>query len=151
MNHGDNFGGGNQTGSPVRSVLIPPRMSHTELGLRLARFVASQSEWSQATFGTDAVRGPIGVLKHLEKEAREAIEAQEAIQYAETVLHGEQLRAEAREEIADCFILIMDVARRAGMCVEDLLTEVEKKHEKNKTREWTQGVSPTEPVHHVKV
>src|SRR5688500_7375797 len=54
-----------------------------------------QAEWSQATFGSDDERGPIGALKHL---AKEAVEAQAA--------------PDDEEEYADCLLLILDAARR---------------------------------------
>jgi hypothetical protein len=61
-----------------------------------------QAEWSQATFGTDAERGPTGPLKHLEHEAREA-----------------QAAPDDPSEYADCFLLILDAARRSGMTCGD--------------------------------
>ena len=38
------------------------------------QFWDQQAEWSRATFGSDTERGPLGPLKHLEKEAKEAQE-----------------------------------------------------------------------------
>ena len=31
---------------------------------RMQKFWNEHAEWSQATFGTDAVRGPLGALRH---------------------------------------------------------------------------------------
>ena len=45
-----------------------------EAGQTFLEFARLQAEWSQATFGTDAERGPIGPLKHLAKEVQEALE-----------------------------------------------------------------------------
>ena len=41
---------------------------------RAQQFWNEQGEWSQKTFGLDSERGPLGPLKHLEKEAREGQE-----------------------------------------------------------------------------
>ena len=75
----------------------PKPVSQPKAGTpRAQRFWDALAEWSQATFGTDAERGAIGPLKHLEKEAREAQEALDPI------------------EIADCLLLVFDAARRSG-------------------------------------
>lgn len=102
------------------------------IGSLLLDLASSQSEWSQRTFGSDLVCGPIGALKHLIKEANEAIAA-----------------PKDAEEYADCFLLVIDAARRAGLSLEALLLAAEKKHEENKLRKWE---TPTtdEPVHHKK-
>ena len=68
------------------------------------RLLEDQSKWSQATFGTDQERKPIGALKHLAKEAIEAVDAVEADD-----------RTAIEEEFADCFLLLMDAARRANL------------------------------------
>ena len=66
--------------------------------------------WSEATFGDNTVKGPIGPLKHLIKEAGEAIEVPKDI-----------------FEYADCQILVWDAARRAGFSHEQLMTAVDLK------------------------
>ncbi len=93
-----------------------------------------QRVWSQETFGKDSDRGPIGALKHLELEAREA---QDAVG-----------TPEIREELADCFLLLFDAARRAGMSAGELVNEATKKMAKNKKRKWQVPVND-EPVLHV--
>ena len=93
-----------------------------------------QRVWSQETFGKDTERGPIGALKHLELEAREA---QDAVG-----------TPAIREELADCFLLLFDAARRAGMSAEELVREATKKMAKNKKRKWQVPVND-EPVLHV--
>jgi hypothetical protein len=94
-----------------------------------------QQVWSEATFGSDQERGPLGVLKHLEKEAREA---QQAVG-----------TPEIRMELADCFLLLLDASRRAGMDVDDLIVAAREKHEINRMRAWMKPVDD-EPVEHVR-
>lgn len=89
-----------------------------------------QSEWSQATFGSDKERGPIGALKHLEKEAREA-----------------QASPTDPMEYADCFLLILDAARRAGIKPMELMRHAQRKMEINKARTWPKP-NGDEPVEH---
>lgn len=103
-------------------------MAGTEL-LALAR---EQGKWSQETFGLDSVRGPIGPLKHLEKEAREAA-----------------AKPEDREEYADCLILLLDASRRAGISPLELIKEARKKMVVNKERSWPKAVGD-EAVEHLR-
>jgi hypothetical protein len=102
-----------------------------DVGALLLDLAADQSEWSQATFGKDTGRGSIGALKHLEKEAREA-----------------QAAPLDRTEYADCFLLILDASRRAGMTPLDLIREAAAKMVVNKGRKWGPKVEgqPTEHV-----
>jgi hypothetical protein len=89
----------------------------------MQQFWDEHSAWSQATFGTDQERGPMGALKHLEREAREAqLEVSAGLQDAVKV------------EIADCLFLTFDAARRAGMTLDSLLDTAFAKLDKNKTR-----------------
>lgn len=97
--------------------------------------VVDQSKWSQETFGTDEERGPMGALKHLEKEARECQEA----------VGTEHLR----EELADCLLLLLDASRRAGIKARQLVDAAQAKMEKNKARTWPKPTSD-EPVEHVR-
>lgn len=76
--------------------------------------------------------GPIGPLKHL---AKEAVEAQEA--------------PDDLSEYADCFMLIIDAARRAGFGLEQLTIAAVVKLAKNKLRKWSVPL-PDEAVHHVR-
>lgn len=100
--------------------------------LSLAEFWDAHAEWSQATFGTDAERGPAGPLKHLIKEANEAL------------AHPTDL-----EEYADCLFLVFDAARRAGFTFEQLREAVCVKLKVNKARTWPKPTS-NEPVEHVR-
>lgn len=103
-----------------------------EAGDRLYDLARDQSEWSQATFGTDAERGPMGALKHLEREAREA-----------------QENPTDPAEYADCFLLILDAARRAGIKPIELIKHAQAKMEINKARTWPKPTSD-EPVEHIR-
>ena len=97
----------------------------------------SQSEWSQKTFGSDSERGPIGALKHLEMEAKEAYEAY-------SIASGNY-----HEELADCFLLLIDACRRSGLSIQGLVSTARAKHEINKKRKW-QKPTDDNPVEHVK-
>ncbi len=103
-----------------------------ELGRRLDALASDQSNWSQATFGTDHERGPLGALRHLEKEARETQEA-----------------PDDSEEYADCFLLILDAARRAGISPRLLIEAAERKMTINRARTWPKPVDDN-PVEHVR-
>ncbi len=100
---------------------------------RMQKFWNEHAEWSQATFGTDAVRGPLGALRHLEKEAREA-----------------QADITDRVEYADCLLLTLDAARRAGMSLDDLLDTAFEKLAVNKQRTWQKPTSDDMPIEHAR-
>lgn len=111
----------------------------------IADLVHSQSEWSQKTFGSDEERGPIGALRHLEIEARETCEEWRFFR------SGKSDRQSVNEEFADCFLLLLDASRRAGLSFRELLDAAIAKHEKNKRREWPKIEAGGEsPVLHVK-
>lgn len=95
-------------------------------------FCEAQSEWSQATFGTDSERGPIGALKHLAKEVTEALE-----------------NPSDEMEYVDCLFLVIDASRRAGISGQRLLGLAFEKLEINKARTWPKPTSD-EPVEHVR-
>jgi hypothetical protein len=100
------------------------------------KFWMQQAEWSNQTFGTERKRGPVGPLKHLEKEAREA--------------YGESDKTKQQEEIIDCFFLVVDAARRAGLTPETFFYCAFWKLEKNKNREWQKPTTPNEAVEHIR-
>lgn len=109
-----------------------------ELGIALADLVETHADWSRETFGSDSERGPVGSLKHLEKEAREAVEFANA---------GDV--ANLKVELADCLLLLLDASRRAGVKPMQLIEAEQAKMVVNKQRKW--GVaSATEPVEHVR-
>lgn len=109
-----------------------------DMGDAVHDLVTDLSRWSQATFGTDQERGPIGALKHLAKEAAEAVAA---------VQSGN--RKDAEVELADCLILIYDAARRFGVKPMELHKLAYEKVQVNKQREWPKPTSD-EPVEHVR-
>jgi NTP pyrophosphatase (non-canonical NTP hydrolase) len=97
------------------------------------------SAWSQLTFGSDAERGPLGALKHLEREAREA-----------QLAFNAGLSQDMQIEIADCLFLTFDAARRAGLSLDNLLDIAFAKLEKNQKRVWAKPTKLDEPIEHVR-
>jgi dATP/dGTP diphosphohydrolase len=97
-------------------------------------FWAAQSEWSQATFGTDQERGPIGALKHLAKEVQEALDSEKDGKLD-------------LMELVDCLFLTFDSTRRAGFSYDQLLSKAWEKLRINKARKWSKPTSD-EPVEH---
>jgi hypothetical protein len=95
-------------------------------------FAAAQAEWSQATFGSDSQRGPIGPLKHLAKEVRECLE-----------------NPSDHMEYVDCLFLVLDASRRAGLPAQDLLEKAFEKLEINKLRQWGKPTSD-DAVEHIR-
>jgi hypothetical protein len=93
-------------------------------------FHSAQRAWSFETFGPPSVRGANGPLKHLAKEAREAL--------AETNLE------KRREEIADCLFLVFDAANRSGMSFRSLTEYAFAKLRKNQARKWP-AISEQDP------
>lgn len=106
---------------------------HDSLGIRLLGLSVEHAIWSQKTFGSDSDRGPLGPLRHLE---REAVEAQ---QNPVDIL-----------EFADCLLLLLDASRRAGFSLFDLIEGARRKLAINKEREWSTPSSGDEPVEHVR-
>lgn len=106
---------------------------------KLEDLIEDQSKWSQATFGSDSERGPIGPLKHLEKEA---VEAQRAFSYE---LHD----GEFKTELADCLLLMLDAIRRGGFKIGDIIDAAQAKMVINRGRTWPKPTSD-EPVEHVR-
>jgi hypothetical protein len=108
----------------------PQDLLSAEFAQEFAALVCDQAEWSQATFGSDRTRGPLGALRHLEMEAREAQQA-----------------PDDPEEYADCFLLILDAARRAGISADSLVAAARQKMIINRQRKWPKPVDDT-PVEH---
>lgn len=109
-----------------------PTTAWTDFASRFQTLVHDQAEWSQATFGSDKTRGPLGALRHLEKEAREAQES-----------------PTDPEEYADCLLLILDAARRAGISPPALVDAAQQKMIINRQRNWPKPVDDT-PVEHLR-
>ena len=100
--------------------------------LSMGDFWLELSEWSQATFGSDKVRGPRGPLLHLSKEVEEALKAPDDL-----------------EEYSDLFFLVFDATRRAGFSYAQLREAVTAKLAKNKARKWGKPTND-EPVEHIR-
>lgn len=111
--------------------LVAVRMAALDEGF--ATFWPAQAEWSQATFGLDSERGPIGPLKHLAKEVAE-------VQKNPTDLM----------EFVDCLFLIFDSTRRAGFTFDDLRKAAWQKLEINKARKWQTPPKGDEAIEHVR-
>ena len=103
-----------------------------QIGKLLNLIAEEQAEWSQATFGSDEERGPIGALMHLEKEAQEAQACPSDI-----------------TEYADCLLLILDAARRAGFSTRELLQHTYDKLQVCKQRRWPKP-KPDQPGEHIR-
>jgi hypothetical protein len=88
------------------------------------------ADWSQATFGTDQERGPIGALRHLKLEADEAIESPRDI-----------------IEYADCLLLLLDAARRAGFSLEQLVCSARVKLDQCRTRKYPKPEADVPSLH----
>ncbi len=99
----------------------------------LQAFWHAQAKWSQATFGTDAERGPLGPLKHLAKEVQEVIADPTDL-----------------TEYSDLLFLICDATRRAGFTYDQLLAAAWAKLEVNKARKWSAPAKGDEAVEHVR-
>jgi len=84
------------------------------LGLWLAH-----ARWSEEAFGPPSHRGPLGPIRHLQKEAAEL----EANPYD-------------RSEVADCLLLLMDAARRSGMTPEEFVAAARAKLRVCEGRQW---------------
>ncbi len=85
----------------------------------LYKFWREQGEWSEKTFGPTSHRGPIGPLKHLQKEILEVLANPSDL-----------------EEYVDCFFMVIDATRRAGFTYAEFVTAFQQKLVKNKSRIW---------------
>lgn len=81
--------------SEIYAMIRKEWTAEMRLGREEASTYAAHRAWSNETFGAD--RGPLGSLRHLIKEAGEAIETPDDV-----------------TEYADCLLLVWDAAARAG-------------------------------------
>lgn len=102
----------------------------------LEDFWIAQADWSRATFGSDQERGPMGPVKHLQKEVLETLHELE---------NGDLFQAKL--ELVDCLFLVFDAARRAGYSVTTLTQAAFEKLDINKSMEWVKQDS-NEPMEH---
>lgn len=106
-----------------------------ELGDKVDELWFDLAVWSQKTFGADENRGPIGPLKHLKKEANEAILVAREMR-EDGLLSG----CDMETEVADCLLLVFDAARRGGVSLMELIEAARRKLVANKSRTYP---SPT--------
>ena len=94
--------------------------------------------WSNETFGYQ--QRTVSVVSHLEEEVKELKESVFTyINYLENHPYNPrtiEARIEVRQELADCLILILDVASKCNTSAEQLIEAVEKKHQINTQRKW---------------
>ncbi|SAQ00760.1 Eaa1 [Klebsiella oxytoca] len=117
----------------------PPKESGLKIGDKLYRHAQpapdreqvrrEHAEWSQATFGNV---GPVGPLKHLSKEALEAVAEPDDL-----------------SEWADMQFLLWDAQRRAGITDEQITKAMIEKLAVNKARVWPEP-KDGEPRLHIK-
>lgn len=103
------------------------------IGEHLYALWCDLQRWSEATFGADTERGPIGALKHLSLEALEAVES-----------------PDDPFEYADCLMLILDAARRNRMGMLALIDRTIEKLQINKTRDYPKPLTD-HPSEHVRI
>ena len=83
--------------------------------------------WSESTFSH---QNSVSKLHHLQKEVKELIEA------IELESSGNENGNDVHLEFADCFILLLDAARKQGLKAETILSAISEKMEINKARKW---------------
>lgn len=92
-----------------------------------------QAIFSNKAFGPPYIRGPKGPIEHLEKEIQE-------------------VKADYNnlEEYVDCFLLIIDAARRANFTDAEFMEACFNKLEKNSKRTWPdwRKVDPNKAIEH---
>lgn len=109
----------------------------------LEQFWNEHAAWSQATFGTDAERGPIGPLKHLALKVmvellgipRKVVD-KALSQSTRCLPSGEHRNPESLEELGDLLFLVFDATRRTGWGYDQLVEQCFAKLEINKQRVW---------------
>jgi hypothetical protein len=119
------------------------------VGEELLALVHDHADWSQRTFGSDADRGPLGALRHLEKESREAQEAATRVDDAVEPGAARGASLDLYEELGDCLILLLDAARRGGLNPHGLIIAARDKMVINKGRTWPAPVDGV-PCEHVR-
>lgn len=97
-----------------------------------AALCADQAKWSNAMFGDESVKGPIGPIKHLKKECDEVL-----------------AKPDDRGEYADLFLLTLDAHRRAGMSPQQIIDNASAKLQIVKTRTYIADPNnPDQAVEH---
>ena len=108
---------------------------------RLDHLFVQQARWSENAFGPYDGRirsnGPAavhGVLKHLKKECDELIQCRKM--------------EDMPLEVADIFILAIEVANMLKLDAEQVCSLVRAKQIINSYRSWNKNVAPGEPIEH---
>lgn len=131
--------------------MIPLNPPALEVGVALDALAADQSMWSQATFGTDSDRGPIGALRHLQKEAEEAERAAwdvaEARDGTDPDFDLPPAAAALATELADCLLLLLDASRRGGFPPLQLIHAAQAKMVLNRCRVWSSATGDVPTFH----
>lgn len=94
-----------------------------------------QGKWSDKTFagGQYNPSRSIPISHHLQKETEELTEALE--EYFNEDVNEENWEA-MKFEIADCFLLLIDISHKIGMDMPEIVEYSEKKYQINKVRVW---------------
>ena len=101
--------------------------------MELQKLMDEIAGWSDATFGQK--QRISGMAAHLAKEVKELIESIYRLEKAPPE-KSMGLVMEFREEIADCLMLLLDIASHASISSNTLIAEVWMKLERNKKRKW---------------
>lgn len=81
------------------------------------------NEWERATFPGQTA---LGKAEHLKKEVEELC----------VELEKDLTSDDCKTEVADCFILLLNIAARTGMDAAELLSVIDRKMIINKNRKW---------------
>lgn len=123
-------------------------------GVLIAALIARQAKWSQATFGSDEVRGPIGPLKHLLKELTTEVLGVADYMTVEAIMGLDIKGGEGLDDIVewgDMLLLLLDAIRRKGFTWEGVVVAAWNKMDVNEQREWPPDPTNQRPVEHVKL
>jgi NTP pyrophosphatase (non-canonical NTP hydrolase) len=102
---------------------------------RLQQLMDEIVEWSSKTFGARSGQTTLGVCNHLAKEVGELYDGLTANDY--------------EEEFADCFMLLLELAKFSGISAEKLVDLTYQKLEVNKNRKWG-NILPDGSIEHIK-
>jgi NTP pyrophosphatase (non-canonical NTP hydrolase) len=90
------------------------------------------AQWSDKTFGSDPDR-EIAIARHLIEEAQELFDAV-SIERSNTPQPGAIYNVKG--QIADCFILLLDLAAKYNISMHNVYFIIEDKMETNRKRQW---------------
>lgn len=94
------------------------------------------AEFSEKTFGDPGESIGLGAAYHLQEEVDELIQSIKFyIKYNSEYPNG-NTKPEMEMEFADCFLLIIDSARKCGINHNELVALAQRKLEINKSRTW---------------